>query len=108
MSCNSVTKRLCVSIIKEHFGPTVGTVCQHLLSHGRSHLGNIIGKCHLSPKLVKESLFILLQHGLISFTETVEGSRAIVYYEAIPHRILIRNQFPHYISAAKALYGEEV
>ena len=57
---------------------------------------------------VKSSLFILLQHGLISFVESAEGSRAIVYYEAKVDQILKRNHIPIYMATVSHMLGSDV
>lgn len=91
------------------WGSHLQSIANALLSGGRANVPRLIQVTHQSPRTVKESLFILIQHGLVTFAETSEGGRrGIAYYEILPLRVLLRNQFPFYASAAKSLYGEEV
>ncbi|KAJ3295487.1 DNA-directed RNA polymerase III subunit RPC3 [Borealophlyctis nickersoniae] len=105
MSQTSV--RLCRAIIYEHFGPIVEKVAQALLTRGRMHLGMILQATKLSQRLVKESLFVLLQHNIVVYAETAEGSRMIVYYRAEVDRILLMDRFPLYVQTTKQLFGQQ-
>ncbi|KAI9089577.1 RNA polymerase III subunit RPC82 helix-turn-helix domain-containing protein [Phlyctochytrium arcticum] len=99
--------RLCSLIVKEHFGPIVESVCTFLIQHGRSPIPVISRSIELSPRQIRESLFILIHHGLVTYAEIPEGTRMAVYYKASPEEIALRDCFPLYMAEINARYGEE-
>ncbi|KAJ3030889.1 UNVERIFIED_CONTAM: DNA-directed RNA polymerase III subunit RPC3 [Siphonaria sp. JEL0065] len=59
----------------------------------------------LTTKQVKEALFLLIQHNIVSYTEAAEGLRVVCYYSVNPLQVLLRDRFPLYIKTAKDLFG---
>ncbi|KAK5667797.1 RNA polymerase III subunit C82 [Batrachochytrium dendrobatidis] len=96
---------LCGEILKEHFGSLVQKVGFVLLSKGRSNLAAIAQSSKLPIKIIRESLFILIQNHQVTFAENTEGMRVVVYYEANIKEILLRDRFALYISTASTHLG---
>ncbi|OAJ44446.1 RNA polymerase III subunit RPC82 helix-turn-helix domain-containing protein [Batrachochytrium dendrobatidis JEL423] len=114
---------LCGEILKEHFGSLVQSqsttvelwlridfliidkVGFVLLSKGRSNLAAIAQSSKLPIKIIRESLFILIQNHQVTFAENTEGMRVVVYYEANIKEILLRDRFALYISTASTHLG---
>ncbi|KAH9252674.1 hypothetical protein BASA81_009366 [Batrachochytrium salamandrivorans] len=96
---------LCKEILKEHFGSLVELVGAVLLTRGRSNLLVLSQTTKLPTKTLRESLFILIQHHLVTFAENTEGVRVVVYYEANIAEILLRDRFSLYITTATSHLG---
>ena len=79
-----------------------------LLNRGRSSLREIDQKSKLSPRLIRESLFVLLQHNLVTFWEHTEGSRLVPYYQLEVQNVLLLDRYPTYIKIASDIYSQEV
>jgi DNA-directed RNA polymerase III subunit RPC3 len=56
----------------------------------------------------RESLFILLQHNLVTFAENQEGDRLVVYYTAEIRNALLLNRYPIMMAQAEKQFGEAV
>ncbi|KAJ3227828.1 DNA-directed RNA polymerase III subunit RPC3 [Chytriomyces hyalinus] len=94
-------------ILGEHFGSTVECVGSTLLARGRQPFGPLVSATGLTPKQLREGLFILMQHGIVTYTEASEGLRVIVHYSISPLAVLLRDRFPLYISIARARFGPQ-
>ncbi|KAJ3056234.1 DNA-directed RNA polymerase III subunit RPC3 [Rhizophlyctis rosea] len=101
------TARLCGYLLAEHFGNFVEKVGLVLLNRGRSSLREIDQKAKISLRLVRESLFVLLQHNLVTFWEHTEGSRLVPYYQLEVQNVLMLDRYPTYIKVVMDQYGEE-
>ncbi|KAJ3153818.1 DNA-directed RNA polymerase III subunit RPC3 [Geranomyces variabilis] len=99
--------RLAKAILLEHFGPIVQKVAGGLLERGRSTLVVLVRRLELSAKQVRESLFILIQHNMVTYAESAEGSRMVVYYQININAILLRDRFSLYMRAVRQKCGEE-
>ncbi|KAJ3387787.1 DNA-directed RNA polymerase III subunit RPC3 [Lobulomyces angularis] len=97
---------LCSAILKEHFGVIVETVGTAILQHGRNPLGTLVQHTKLSVKQVREALFILIQQGIVKYSEQPVGQRIVVHYLAIPKMILLRDRFAFYIKKILSLHGQ--
>ncbi|KAI9347949.1 RNA polymerase III subunit RPC82 helix-turn-helix domain-containing protein [Zopfochytrium polystomum] len=97
---------LACMIIREHFGEIVERVCSVLIRKGRSLFAAIVGATKLPPKQVRECLFVLIQHNVVQFTETVEGQRVLVYYTANLDGIVARDRIPLFAYLARVRFGE--
>nr|KAJ3419162.1 RNA polymerase III subunit C82 [Polyrhizophydium stewartii] len=97
--------QLCGQILEEHFGCLVEKVATTLIARGRSTLPALVQATKLSVKITRESLFILIQHHLVTHAEATEGTRAVVYYQASIREILLRERFPLFIHTAASLFG---
>ncbi|KAI9209760.1 RNA polymerase III subunit RPC82 helix-turn-helix domain-containing protein [Polychytrium aggregatum] len=106
MPC-SVVSRLCLTIIREHFGPVVEKVAAALLTRGRLTLANLVQISKQSAKNVRESLFILIQHNIVMFTEQAEGLRIMVFYSIDELQIMFRDRYSLYVSKIAEEYGHQ-
>ncbi|TPX61940.1 hypothetical protein PhCBS80983_g00859 [Powellomyces hirtus] len=102
-----VRLRLAKAILLEHFGPVVQQVGVALLERGRTTLTVLFRRLELSQKQVRESLFTLIQHNVVTYAETAEGSRMVVYYQADIDAILVRDRFPLYMRAVRERCGDD-
>ncbi|KAJ3019632.1 DNA-directed RNA polymerase III subunit RPC3 [Thoreauomyces humboldtii] len=102
-----VKNRLCKAILTEHFGPIVQKVGMALLERGRQSLSMLVRRGDLPARQVRESLFVLLQHSIVTHAETAEGPRMVVYYQADPTAILLRDRFPLYLKAVRERCGPQ-
>lgn len=108
MNTDRKTTRLCSLIIFKQFGPIVAGIIQSLLSNGRSTLRNLQTSTKHPRKLIQESLFILIQHGCVKYSETVQGSgRILIHYVAIEREILLRDRAAKYIVIARNRLGDK-
>ncbi|KAI8924662.1 RNA polymerase III subunit RPC82 helix-turn-helix domain-containing protein [Entophlyctis helioformis] len=103
---SQVQQGLCAEILKEHFGSTAQRVGMSLLTHGRSTLHAIVQSTKLPMKQVRDVLFILIQHHAVTYAESTEGIRVVVYYVANGPEIMLRDRFPSYILKAKSHFGD--
>lgn len=99
--------RLCRYIVLEHFGPIVEKVASTLLLRGRLNLFLLSEYCKVPKKQLRDSLFILIQHNLVSFADLPEGSKLVTYYSLEIANILNRILFMKILSLAKEKYGVE-
>ncbi|RCH84620.1 RNA polymerase III subunit C82 [Rhizopus stolonifer] len=103
----SSESRLCKEIILEHFGPIVSGVSQQLLLKGRLTLPDIIRFSKLTTREVKESLVVLVQHGIVFFSEAPEGKIEPTYYSIDPLKIMYRLNLGRIIQIVKEHHGKE-
>ncbi|ORY49766.1 hypothetical protein BCR33DRAFT_847056 [Rhizoclosmatium globosum] len=94
-------------ILGEQFGESAQIVASTLLSKGRLPLSQLITQTGLPPKQVREALFVLIQHNIVSYTEAPEGLRVVVHYSVNALQVLLRDRFPEYIRIAKLRFGEK-
>ncbi|KAI0219067.1 RNA polymerase III subunit C82 [Massospora cicadina] len=77
-----------------------------LLLRGRLPLGLLFELCTTVPrKQIRESLFILLQHNLVTYADVPEGPRFVTYYSLEQQNILDRANLLGILSLAKERYG---
>jgi hypothetical protein len=102
------TARLARLIVNKQFGPIVSQIAHSLLENGRSTLRNLLTDTKLSRKPIQESLFILIQHGLVKYSETIQGQdRILIHYVAIEREILLRDRSATYIEIARSRIGDK-
>ncbi|CAG8676560.1 9301_t:CDS:2, partial [Acaulospora morrowiae] len=97
--------RLCCYIIRDDFGAIVEQVAKVLLQKGRLPLPLIARFAKYTLSKTRESLFILIQHNIVYWTETREGSRIGIYYSIEKDEILTRLNFGIYIKNANEWIG---
>jgi hypothetical protein len=78
------------------------------MRRGRQTLGQIIKATKQTPKQVKESLGVLIQHRIITFAESFEKGRKFVFYQVNVMNILLRERFPKYIHHIRKEIGMNV
>lgn len=76
-----------------------------LLKRGRSPLMTIVTESKMPIRTVRESLFVLMQHGLVKYAESPEGQRLIAHYVAISENIIRRTRYPLYLYKAGLEFG---
>lgn len=100
------TARLCCLITTKQFGPIVAEVVRCLLEDGRSTLRSIIAQTKLSKNLVREALFILIQHGLVKYSDTIQGlDRIVIHYVALEKEIMLRDRAATFLKITRERIG---
>ncbi|KAJ9058474.1 RNA polymerase III subunit C82 [Entomophthora muscae] len=99
------TNRLCKLIVSEQFGPIVEKVASTLLDRGRLNLRTLEDYAGVPLSQIKKSLFILLQHNLVTFYEVPAGNTFRTYYTLEVQSILDRANLLSTLSFAKERYG---
>lgn len=79
-----------------------------LLQRGRSNLPSIVRATEMPQKQIKECLFVLIHHNIVTYAETPEGTKMTVYYKADARSIICRDRFSPYLNSVKERLGEEV
>jgi hypothetical protein len=79
-----------------------------LLKRGRQTLGQMVKGIQQPPKHIKESLCILIQHNIVTFAETIEKGRKMIFYEVNLLNVLLRERFPRYIQHTRREIGINV
>ncbi|XP_066397480.1 uncharacterized protein [Miscanthus floridulus] len=91
------------NIISDHFGPIVSKVCGCLLRHGALSLLEIVRRLELSPRQVKNSLLILIQHNCVQAYTSPRGGgdKTVTLYLAIFDNVLHRLRFSKFLSVVR-------
>lgn len=79
-----------------------------MLLKGRLALPDIIRFTGLSTRQVKESLVVLVQHGIVYFSEAPEGKIEPTFYSIDPERIMMRLRMGSILRDVDERYGKEV
>ncbi|KAF7722661.1 RNA polymerase III subunit C82 [Apophysomyces ossiformis] len=99
--------RLCREILEEEFGPFVAKVAHQMILKGRLSLYDITRFTELTQRQVRESLVVLIQHGMAFFTEPVAGQREPTYYKVEPDRITMRLRMAPITLLTEERFGKE-
>ncbi|CAI2179211.1 3301_t:CDS:10 [Funneliformis geosporum] len=91
---------LCCYIIRDDFGPIIEEVAKVLLQKGRLPLVSISKFSKQNLSKTRECLFVLIQHNLVYWAETREGSRNSIHYSIEQSEILARLNFGIYVKYA--------
>ncbi|CAO3581394.1 unnamed protein product [Absidia cylindrospora] len=88
----SFEARLCREIVEEEFGLFPSAVTYQVLLKGRLSLSDIIQFTKLTQRQVRESLTILIQHGLCHFTEPIQNltTREPTFYQIDANKVMFR------------------
>jgi DNA-directed RNA polymerase III subunit RPC3 len=78
------------------------------LKRGRQTLGQLVKGIQQTPKQIKESLCILIQHNIVTFAEAIEKGRKLIFYEVNLLNVLLRERFPKYIQYTRKEIGVNV
>ncbi|CEP18482.1 hypothetical protein [Parasitella parasitica] len=104
MSCEAL---ICREILKDDFGLYPATIADLLLLKGRLTLTDLIRFSRYTPKLVRECLIVLIQHGIVFFSETTDISKTdATYYEAEPENIMMRLRMGRIMRITEEHYGK--
>ncbi|XP_033201122.1 RNA polymerase III subunit C [Bombus vancouverensis nearcticus] len=96
-------RKLCFSILFEHFGQIVQSVAEDLFKHGARPIGLIRHATHLPITKIKESLCVLIKHGLVTYNQAEKGME----YSLIVENVLLILRYPRYIFFVKSMCGNE-
>ncbi|KAG0169080.1 RNA polymerase III subunit C82 [Apophysomyces sp. BC1034] len=99
--------RLCREILEEEFGPFVAKVAHQMLLKGRLSLHDIARFTQISQRQVRESLVVLIQHGIAHFTEPIGGQREPTYYNVSPDQITLRLRMAPITVVTEEKFGKE-
>lgn len=117
--------RLARMLILEHFGPVTEAVAWTLLTKGRLTLNNLSVMLSAQPSFVprkrklelsgapipnrsvREALFVLVQHNIVTYAEAVEGANRppVVYYSISLDAVLDRLRIPGIIENVVKNHG---
>ncbi|KOC66231.1 DNA-directed RNA polymerase III subunit RPC3 [Habropoda laboriosa] len=96
-------RKLCSSILCEHFGHIVQCVGEDLLRYGPKPLGLIRHTTHLSVAKIKEALCVLIKYGFVTHHQTERG----VEYSLNSDKIIMILRYPRYMFFVKTVCGDE-
>ncbi|KAF8319501.1 RNA polymerase III subunit RPC82 helix-turn-helix domain-containing protein [Cantharellus anzutake] len=98
------TTRLCIQIIRDHFGSVTSRVAAELLGRGRLRLADILRATRMRPKVIANALLVLIQHNIVWYCEPeAVGQQFEINWNEILHRL----RFGRYLSVARELFNEE-
>ncbi|GLB35149.1 putative RNA polymerase III subunit RPC82 [Lyophyllum shimeji] len=100
---DSNTSRLCVQIIRSHFGPLTASVASTLLIRGRLPLPQLVRLTGHKPRTVLASVLALIQHNLIWHARTEEEGEVL---EVNVNECLMRLRFGRFVWLAEELFGK--
>ncbi|KAJ1894787.1 RNA polymerase III subunit C82, partial [Kickxella alabastrina] len=98
---------LCRRIVLEHYGPIVETVAALLIHEGRLPLGLILRKTKLTALNVRQSLAVLIQHGIATHAEAKEGARTSIFYAVNIKAILRLQRAGLYLALVEERMGKD-
>ncbi|ESN94762.1 hypothetical protein HELRODRAFT_193781 [Helobdella robusta] len=102
MSKNQVD--FCAAITKDYFGPEVARVAQFLARNGSSVFRCLCSKGGFPEKMLKKSLWVLIQHNFVDVTVTQSG---LTVYKINLNYILQKTRHFKFMYMVKCLYGDE-
>ncbi|KAK9294358.1 hypothetical protein QLX08_011001 [Tetragonisca angustula] len=98
-----ICRKLCSSILSEHFGQIVQRVAEDLFKHDARPLELICCTTHLPLTKIKEALCVLIKHGFVVYGQTERG----LEYSLIHQNILLILRYPKYMFFVKTMCGDE-
>ncbi|ORX71991.1 hypothetical protein DL89DRAFT_311521 [Linderina pennispora] len=98
---------LCKRILRTHFGPIVAQVATVLIHEGRLPLGLLAQKAGKTLRQTKESVAVLIQHGIATHASSKEGSRMATYYSISPRNVLRLERAGLYLALVEERMGKE-
>ncbi|XP_076665582.1 RNA polymerase III subunit C [Andrena cerasifolii] len=103
MNLSLVCRKLCSSILSEHFGQIVQSVGEDLLKYGAKPVGLIRFTTHLPSAKIKEALCVLIKHGFVTHRPTERG----IEYSLLCERIMMILRYSRYMFFVKTVCGDE-
>ncbi|XP_003703384.3 RNA polymerase III subunit C [Megachile rotundata] len=98
-----ICRKLCSSILYEHFGQIVQSVGEDLLKYGTKPLGLIRYTTKLPLTKIKEALCVLIKYGIVTHHRNEKGVEYSLNYE----KILMILRYPRYMFFVKTVCGDE-
>ncbi|KAG6812756.1 hypothetical protein H0H92_000671 [Tricholoma furcatifolium] len=102
---DSHTGRLCVEIIRSHFGHITASVASALLTRGRLSLAQLLRITGLKVRTVLSSVLVLIQHNLLWHASTDDDGEVL---EVNVDECLMRLRFGTFVCQTEELFGKEV
>lgn len=96
------TSRLCVQIVRSHFGPLTANVASALLTRGRLSLAHLIRFTMMKPRTVRAAILILVQQNILWHSNTEEEGDMLEFNTL---ECLMRLRFGRYVWQAEQLFG---
>ncbi|CAK9804650.1 DNA-directed RNA polymerase III subunit RPC3 [Anthophora plagiata] len=96
-------RKLCSSILCEHFGHIVQCVGEDLLKYGAKPLAMIRHTTHLSVAKIKEALCVLIKYDFVTHRQTERGIEYFLNYK----KVLMILRYSRYIFFVKTVCGDE-
>jgi hypothetical protein len=75
---------------------------------GRQTLGQLIPKLDVSARQAKEAILILIQHNIVTFAESVEKGRNLIFYQVVIENIFLRDRYGAFIYFSRTRLGGNV
>ncbi|KAG2133911.1 RNA polymerase III subunit RPC82-domain-containing protein [Suillus cothurnatus] len=96
------TSRLCVQIVRSHFGPLTANVASTLLTRGRLSLAQLIRYTMMKPRTVRAAILVLVQHNILWHSNTEEEGEMLEFNTL---ECLMRLRFGRFVWQAEQLFG---
>ncbi|KAG8837984.1 RNA polymerase III subunit C82 [Serendipita sp. 405] len=115
---DQVTTRLCVWIVKSHFGDIIASVVNVLASRGRLTFRQLVVFTKIRPRAIRATLLVLTQHSLLWHSSSTSASNNVLLggketdegeevFEFNVDECLLRLRFGKYLLIAKELFGDD-
>ncbi|KAJ8589730.1 hypothetical protein M405DRAFT_873883 [Rhizopogon salebrosus TDB-379] len=96
------TCRLCVQIVRSHFGPLAANVASALLTRGRLSLAQLTRYTKMKPRSVRAAILALVQHNILWHSNTEEEGEMLEFNTL---DCLMRLRFGRFVWQAEQLFG---
>ncbi|KAG1774272.1 hypothetical protein EV702DRAFT_1241529 [Suillus placidus] len=96
------TSRLCVQIVRSHFGPLTANVASALLMRGRLSLSQLIRYTMMKPRTVRAAIVVLVQQNILWHSNTEEEGDMLEFNTL---ECLMRLRFGRFVWQAEQLFG---
>ncbi|KAG1730606.1 RNA polymerase III subunit RPC82-domain-containing protein [Suillus lakei] len=96
------TSRLCVQIVRSHFGPLSANVASALLTRGRLSLAQLIRYTMMKPRTVRAAILVLVQQNILWHSNTEEEGDMLEFNTL---ECLMRLRFGRFVWQTEQLFG---
>ncbi|OAX40521.1 hypothetical protein K503DRAFT_781359 [Rhizopogon vinicolor AM-OR11-026] len=96
------TSRLCVQIVRSHFGPLAANAASALLTRGRLSLAQLIRYTMMKPRSVRAAILVLVQHNILWHSNADEEGEMLEFNTL---ECLMRLRFGRFVWQAEQLFG---
>ncbi|KAJ2907638.1 RNA polymerase III subunit C82, partial [Coemansia aciculifera] len=98
---------LCKQLVREHYGPIIEAVVAVLIREGRLPFHLIVRQTSLSPRNVRQSLAVLIQHSIVSHASAKDGPRIVPFYSVNLKSILRLQRTGLYLALVEERTGSD-
>ncbi|BFZ55556.1 RNA polymerase III subunit C82 [Savitreella phatthalungensis] len=95
---------LSIALVDDVFGPNVAAVARALLFYGRGDIRTIVSQSHLSIKLVKHALVVLLQHRIVQALTPLSAGAFDTDFLGKTHYVIDWRHCIHLARAGKVIW----